>query len=119
MPACMTTPAQHGHLVMRLAAALATCAYVAAPLHAQSAARAYPAKPIRYVIGGTVGGGADTLARSIGQKLAEQWGQQVIVDNRPGGGGIVASEIVAKSPPDGYTLLMAFTSHVTNTSLYP
>lgn len=80
---------------------------------------AYPVRPVRYVVGGSVGGGADVLARSIAQKLGEQWGQQVIVDNRPGGGGIVASEIVARSPADGYTLLMAFTSQVTNTSLYP
>ncbi len=79
----------------------------------------YPNRPVRYVVGGTVGGGADSLARAIAQKLGELWGQQVIVDNRPGGGGIVASEIVAKSPPDGYNLLMAFTSHVTNPSLYP
>ena len=80
---------------------------------------AYPNRPVRYVVGGSVGGGADSLARAVAQKLGEQWGQQVIVDNRPGGGGIVASEIVARSPPDGYTLLMAFTSHVTNPSLYP
>ena len=79
----------------------------------------YPSRPIRYVVGGTVGGGADSLARAIGEKLAGEWGQQVIIDNRPGAGGIVASEIVAKSAPDGYTLLMAFTSHVTNPSLYP
>src|SRR5262245_14426558 len=79
----------------------------------------YPSRPVRYVVGGSAGGGADSLARAIAQKLAGQWGQQVIVDNRPGGGGIAASEIVAKSPPDGYTLLMAFTSHVTNSSLYP
>ncbi|HTE15628.1 MAG TPA: tripartite tricarboxylate transporter substrate binding protein [Burkholderiales bacterium] len=79
----------------------------------------YPTRPVRYVVGGSVGGGADILARAIAQKLGEQWSQQVIVDNRPGGGGIVASEIVARSPPDGYTLLMAFTSHVTNPSLYP
>ena len=78
----------------------------------------YPSRLLRYVVGGSVGGGADSLARAIAQKLGEQWGQQVIVDNRAGGGGIVASEIVAKSPPDGYTLLMAFTSHVTNPSLY-
>lgn len=82
-------------------------------------ADAYPNRPIRYVVGGSVGGGADSLARAIGHKLAEQWGQQVIIDNRPGGGGIIASEIVARSPPDGHTLLMAFTSHVTNPSLYP
>jgi tripartite-type tricarboxylate transporter receptor subunit TctC len=80
---------------------------------------AYPNRPIRYVVGGSVGGGADSLARAIGHKLAGQWGQQVVIDNRPGGGGIVASEIVARSPADGHTLLMAFTSHVTNPSLYP
>lgn len=79
----------------------------------------FPNRPVRYVVGGSVGGGADVLARAIAQKLGEHWGQQVIVDNRPGGGGIVASEIVARSAPDGHTLLMAFTSHVTNPSLYP
>lgn len=91
------------------------------PADAAQSARGdgYPNRPIRYVVGGSVGGGADSLARAIGLKLGEQWGQQVIIDNRPGGGGIVASEIVAKSPPDGHTLLMAFTSHVTNPSLYP
>ena len=96
-------------------------ALAAIPAHAAQSDRGetYPNRPVRYVVGGSVGGGADSLARAIGQKLAEQWGQQVIVDNRPGGGGIVASEIVAKSPPDGHTLLMAFTSHVTNPSLYP
>lgn len=106
--------------VLLLAAAITltgatAAAYTAQPMTAGS----YPNRPLRYVVGGTVGGGADSLARAIAQKLGEQWGQQVIVDNRPGGGGIVASEIVAKSPPDGYTLLMAFTSHVTNPSLYP
>lgn len=93
-----------------------------ADVYAQSAVAkddAYPTRPIRYVVGGSVGGGADSLARAIGQRLGEHWGQQVIVDNRPGGGGIVASEIVAKSAPDGHTLLMAFTSHVTNPNLYP
>lgn len=79
----------------------------------------FPNRPVRYVVGGSVGGAADSLARAIAQKLAEQWVQPVVIDNRAGGGGIVASEIVAKSPPDGHTLLMAFTSHVTNPSLYP
>ena len=102
-----------------LAACLAMCAGPARSAAPAPGPDAYPARPIRYVVGGSVGGGADSLARAIGQKLAGQWGQQVIIDNRPGGGGIVASEIVAKSPPDGYTLLMAFTSHVTNPSLFP
>jgi tripartite-type tricarboxylate transporter receptor subunit TctC len=100
----------------------ALLAFGLAGLHANAAttdADAYPTRPIRYVVGGSVGGGADSLARAIAHKLNEAWGQQVIVDNRPGGGGVVASEIVARSPADGHTLLMAFTSHVTNPSLYP
>ena len=101
------------------AAMVLTIGNVAADAAQSARGDGYPNRPIRYVVGGSVGGGADSLARAIGQKLGEQWGQQVIVDNRPGGGGIVASEIVAKSPPDGHTLLMAFTSHVTNPSLYP
>lgn len=101
------------------AAAVLTMAGVSVDAAQSARGDGYPARPLRYVVGGSVGGGADSLARAIGQKLAEQWGHQVIIDNRPGGGGIVASEIVAKSPPDGHTLLMAFTSHVTNPSLYP
>jgi tripartite-type tricarboxylate transporter receptor subunit TctC len=79
----------------------------------------YPLRAIRYVTGGAAGGGADVLARGIGQKLGDALGQQVIVENRTGAGGIVATEIVARSAPDGHTLLMAFTSHVTNPTLYP
>jgi tripartite-type tricarboxylate transporter receptor subunit TctC len=101
------------------AAAVVTIGNVPADAAQSPRGEGYPNRPIRYVVGGSVGGGADSLARAIGQKLSDQWGQQVIIDNRPGGGGIVASEIVAKSPPDGHTLLMAFTSHVTNPSLYP
>jgi len=104
------------HRVVYLAVALLPS--MAAVVSAQPTAP-YPNRPIRYVVGGSVGGGADSLARAIAQKLGELWGHQVIVDNRPGGGGIVASEIVARSPPDGYTLLMASTSHVTNPSLHP
>ncbi|MCC6535301.1 MAG: tripartite tricarboxylate transporter substrate binding protein [Burkholderiales bacterium] len=105
----------------RIGRRLAAAVICAAGANQASAAAidAYPARPIRYVVGGSVGGGADALARAVGQKLAERWGQQVIIDNRPGGGGIAGSEIVARSSPDGYTMLMAFTSHVTNPSLYP
>jgi tripartite-type tricarboxylate transporter receptor subunit TctC len=78
----------------------------------------YPTKPIRYVVGATPGGSTDVLARAIGQKLTELWGQQVVVDNRAGASGIVGSDIVAKAVPDGHSLLMAYTSHVTNPSLY-
>jgi tripartite-type tricarboxylate transporter receptor subunit TctC len=107
------------HSTRVLVAIIALSGHVSFAHAAQLTNNNYPNRPIRYVVGGTVGGGADSLARAVAQKLTERWGQQVIVDNRAGGGGIVASEIVAKSPPDGHTLLMAFTSHVTNPSLYP
>lgn len=81
---------------------------------------AYPSKPIKIIVGSTPGGGPDIMARAIGQKLNEALGQPVIIDNRPGAGGIIGSEIAAKSPPDGYTLMMANAgSHAVNVSLYP
>lgn len=82
-----------------------------------AAAQIYPVKPIRIVVPFAPGGPNDILARVIGQKLAEVWGQQVIADNRPGGGTVIGTEIVTKSPPDGYTLLMVSTSHTSNPSL--
>jgi tripartite-type tricarboxylate transporter receptor subunit TctC len=78
-------------------------ATVVVPAHAQS----YPSKPIRVVVPYPAGGTSDILARSIGQKLSESWGQPVIVENKPGANGNVGADIVAKSPPDGYTLLLA------------
>ena len=66
---------------------------------------AYPTKPIRVLVGFSPGGGTDVAIRIIGKKLSEMWNQQVIVDNRPGAGGLVAFEIVARANPDGYTLL--------------
>jgi tripartite-type tricarboxylate transporter receptor subunit TctC len=65
----------------------------------------YPTKPIRVLVGFSPGGGTDVAIRIIGKKLSEMWNQQIIVDNRPGAGGLVAFEIVAKANPDGYTLL--------------
>ena len=70
-------------------------------------AQEYPAKPIRFVVPYPPGGASDVTARVLGQRMSEAWGQQVTVDNRAGANGIVALEYVAKSPPDGYTLLMA------------
>ncbi len=67
----------------------------------------YPAKPIRMVVPYPPGGASDVTARLLGQKMAEAWGKQVVIDNRPGANGIVALEHVAKQPPDGYTLLLA------------
>jgi tripartite-type tricarboxylate transporter receptor subunit TctC len=77
----------------------------------------YPSRTIRIVAPIAPGGGTDILSRVIAQKLYESWKQVVQVDNRPGAGGIIGSELVAKAAPDGYTLMMAFTSHVTNPSL--
>ena len=78
---------------------------------------AYPTKPLRVLVGFQPGGGSDILARTIGQKLTESWGQPVITDNRSGAGGTIAMEIVAASAPDGYTLLLTSGSQVTNASL--
>ena len=73
---------------------------------AEEDASRYPTRAIHIVVGFTPGGGNDLIARIVGQKLSESLGQPVIIDNRPGGGAIVATEYVAKSAPDGYTLLV-------------
>ncbi len=77
-------------------------------------AQNYPAKPIRFI----VGPGPDALARVIGQKVTDAWGQPVIIDQRGGGGGTISAEAVAKAAPDGYTLLLATGTHTINPSLY-
>ena len=77
----------------------------------------YPAKPIRMIIANVAVGTSDILARVIGAKLTESWGQQIIVDNRPGGSGLIGNELLVKSPPDGYTLLMADFGSTTTTVL--
>ncbi len=108
------------HRSIRFAAGLV--AVVAASLFAASLAfaqAAYPSKPIRMVVPFPPGGTTDILARAVAQKLTEAWSQQVIVDNRPGAGGNIGSDLVAKAPPDGYTLLMGTVgTHAINPSLY-
>src|SRR5260221_10361007 len=88
----------------RPAATLRAALALSAPPAA--AADAYPAKPLRFVVAFPPGGGTDIIARSIAHKLAERIAQQVVVDNRPGAGGNIGTDMVAKSAPDGYTLLM-------------
>jgi tripartite-type tricarboxylate transporter receptor subunit TctC len=83
--------------------------------HAQAP---FPTKSIRLIVGSSAGGGGDILARTVAQKWTEMIGQQVIIDNRAGAGGNIGADLVAKAPPDGYTLLFAFTGHVINPSLY-
>lgn len=89
-------------------------------VHAQQpyAAKDYPRKPIRIIIGFTPGGGPDITARYLAQKLTESWKQQVIVDNRPGAGGTVGANLVATANPDGYTLLSVSSAHAVSPAIY-
>lgn len=90
-----------------LAAALCVAACAAAGI---SAAQDYPSKPIRIIVQFTPGTSTDILARVVAQKMSADWGQQVVVDNRPGAGAVIGTEMGAKAPPDGYTLTMAVSS---------
>jgi tripartite-type tricarboxylate transporter receptor subunit TctC len=95
-------------------------AIVLAALLAGSAyAQQYPAKPIRFISPYPAGGGNDTISRLIAEKLGDQLGQRVVVENRPGANTIVGTEFVAKSPPDGYTVILLPNSFATNPSFYP
>jgi len=99
----------------RIAAAL----FVAIAFSGGAAAQAWPEKPVRFVVGFTPGGPSDILARALGQKLSEIWTQQMVIENRPGAGGNIAAELVAKSAGDGYTWLLGNNSILaTNQSLY-
>ena len=85
-----------------------------------ASAQSYPSKPVKIVVPFPPAGAADLLTRTLGKKLAELWGQPVVVENRPGAGGNIGAETVAKSAADGYTLLMgAVTTHAVSMSLYP
>jgi tripartite-type tricarboxylate transporter receptor subunit TctC len=108
----MTTTSRR-HAVAAIAAAL-TLAIAPAAL-----AQGYPAKPVRVIVPFPPGGATDILARAASQKMSEAWGQPVIVDNRPGAGGNIGSDLVAKAPNDGYTLLMGTVgTHAINPGLY-
>jgi len=91
---------------------------LAAALAAVADAADYPARPLRYIVGFAPGGINDILARIVGQKLNESWGQAVIVDNRPGAGGNLAAGLVAKSTADGYTFMNISTAHAISQTLY-
>jgi len=82
-----------------------------------AAQQAYPGKPIRFITPYAPGGATDVIARLVGQKLTESWGQQLLVDNRPGGNTVIGTEALAKSAPDGYTIILVGITHVANPSL--
>lgn len=108
----MTSFTYHSSLITLLIA-LAACGTHAA--HAQS----YPAKPVRIVVPFPPGGGTDVIARLLAQKLSQGLGQQVLIDNRPGGGGTIGTEFVIRSEPDGYTFLIVPPGYTINPSVYP
>jgi tripartite-type tricarboxylate transporter receptor subunit TctC len=79
----------------------------------------FPSKPVHIFVPYAAGGGVDVLTRTLGDVVSKQWGQSVVVENRPGAGGVIASQAVATSAPDGYTLIMVASGHATNPFLYP
>jgi tripartite-type tricarboxylate transporter receptor subunit TctC len=105
----------------RRAALAALCAAALLALHPclAQADDAYPTRPIKILVGASAGGTTDTLARAVGPGMTAALGQPTVVENKPGAGGNLAAEAVATASPDGYTLLVSYTSHTINATLYP
>ena len=107
----------------RIAAAAAVIHIAAAAIHIMCgsafAQTAFPSRPVHIFVPYPAGGGVDVLTRTLGEVVSKQWGQSVVVENRPGAGGVIASQAVVTSPPDGYTLIMVASGHATNPLLYP
>ena len=99
-------------MMLRLASGVLCMLVLALAVAHHAGAQGYPEKPIRFIVPNPPGGGADLVARVIGPKLADSWGQQVVVDNRAGAGGIIGTELAAKAEPNGYTLLLGFTANL-------
>ena len=84
-----------------------------------SAQSSFPSKPVRIFVPYAAGGAVDILSRTLGEVVSKQWGQPVVIENRPGAGGVIASQALAASPPDGHTLIVVASGHATNPFLYP
>src|SRR3954451_14588289 len=98
---------------------LALPAAMVAAMGAASAQTAFPTKAVHLFVPYPAGGAVDILARTLGDGLSKNWGQPVVIENRPGAGGVVASQALATSAPDGYTLIVVASGHATNPFLYP
>jgi tripartite-type tricarboxylate transporter receptor subunit TctC len=99
---------------------IAAIALATVTAHAAAAAPdAYPSKPVHILVPFAPGGAVDIVARTLGDELGKRWAVSIIIENRPGAGGVIASEVAAKSPPDGYTLLIAASGHAILPYLYP
>ncbi|MEY3887000.1 MAG: hypothetical protein RL650_1092 [Pseudomonadota bacterium] len=103
------------NFLLKLNVLLMSCVMACSGVYAQTTSNA----PVRILVGAPAGGTTDTMARTLAQALGQQWGRVVVVENKPGAGGNLAADMVAKAAPDGNTLLMSFTSHAINASLYP
>jgi tripartite-type tricarboxylate transporter receptor subunit TctC len=103
-------------MTMRRYLALLAALLVAAVAHAQSV---YPDRPIRFIVPFTAGSGTDIIARTVGEAMSRSLGQPIVVENHPGAGGTLGAALVAKSAPDGYTLLIHSAGHVANAAIYP
>jgi tripartite-type tricarboxylate transporter receptor subunit TctC len=103
---------------IRLFAITMVCVTGSAPLTAATAAEKYPSRPVRMIVPYPPGGGSDITGRAIGAKLTEYLGQTVVIDNRPGATGLIGTELAAKAPADGYTILLADAPHTINALVY-
>src|SRR6516165_605934 len=102
----------------RLSALIAVAALALGQASVALAQAAYPTKPVKIIVPYSAGGPADIYARFVGDRLQKAMGQPFVIENRPGAGAIIGTDAVAKSPPDGYTLLMMSNTHTVNESLF-
>lgn len=113
---CLTIKPKQALVALTFTAVAAALSFMTAT---SAQAQEYPSKPIRLVVPYSRGGANDTVARLLGQKMSESIGQTVVIDNKPGASGMIAGEFVAKSLPDGYTIMVDLSSMVINPALYP